>query len=275
MNVLIYIINNNTLPFIYYINFYFRYFINNIITNAITPNTHIIGINKFKRSLQNILHYCLILCGYTSNKGTCDIIGIPIITTSSLVSFISCILIFIFLDNSIQLFKFKKLVLECNDETDTMFDEWKTTHLPNILPTNIKKSVHYDVKMKPFDYLKGMLYMNAVLEKEEHKLFQPLPLRNNIIPKHIILDTACIISLFCPENAKKSELLKKVKENQYDIWNNLLNLQHKTFKSKHYQYHHQLQTDGISCSLLFIRKDLKDKNGEAEFLLYKNKIFII
>jgi hypothetical protein len=157
------------------------------------------------------------------------------------------------------LFKFKKLVLECNEETDTMFDEWKTTHLPNILPTNIKKSVHYDVKVKPFDYLKGMLYMNAVLEKEEHKLFQPLPLRNNIIPKHIILDTACIISLFCPENAKKGELLKNVKENQYDVWNNLLNLQHKTFKSKYYQYHHQLQTDGISCSLLFIRKDLKDK----------------
>ena len=157
------------------------------------------------------------------------------------------------------IFKFKKLVLECNDETDNMFDEWKTTHLPNILPTNIKKSVHYDVKVSPFNYLKGMLYMNAVLEKEEHKLFQPLPLRNNIIPKHIILDTACIISLFCPENAKKGELLKNVKENQYDVWNNLLNLQHKTFKRKYYQYHHQLQTDGISCSLLFIRKDLKDK----------------
>jgi hypothetical protein len=157
------------------------------------------------------------------------------------------------------LFKFKKLVLECNDETDTMFDEWKTTHLPNILPTNIKKSVHYDVKVKPFNYLKGMLYMNYVLEKEDHKLFQPLPLRNNIIPKHIILDTACIISLFCPENAKKGELLKNVKENQYDVWNNLLNLQHKTFKIKHYQFHYQIQTDGISCSLLFIRNDLKDK----------------
>jgi hypothetical protein len=157
------------------------------------------------------------------------------------------------------LFKFKKQLLECNEETDTMFDEWKTTHLPNIVPENIKKSLHYDVKVKPFDYLKGMLYMNAVLEKEDHKLFQPLPLRNNIIPKHLILDTACIISLFCPENAKKGELLKNVKENQYDVWNNLLNLQHKTFKSKHYQFHYQLQTDGISCSLLFIRKDLKDK----------------
>jgi len=157
------------------------------------------------------------------------------------------------------LFKFKKLVLECNDETDTMFDEWKNTHLPNILPENIKKSVHYDVKVKPFDYLKGMLYMNAVLEKEEHKLFQPLPLRNNIIPKHIILDTACIISLFCPENKKKGDLLKNVNENKYDVWNNLLNLQHKTFKSKFYQFHYQIQTDGISGSLLFIRKDLKDK----------------
>jgi len=157
------------------------------------------------------------------------------------------------------LFKFKKQLLECNDETDMIFDEWKITHLSNILPINIKKSVHYDVKVNQFDYLKGMLYMNAVLEKEEHKLFQPLPLRNNIIPKHIILDTACIVNLFSLEGKTKSELFKAIKENQYDVWNNLLNLQHKTFKRKHYQFHYQMQTDGISCSLLFIRKDLKDK----------------
>ena len=162
-------------------------------------------------------------------------------------------------EDKATLFNFKKQLLECNKETDTMFDEWKITHLYNILPNTVNKTVHYDVKVKPFDYLKGMLYMNAVLEKEEHKLFQPLPLRNNIIPKHIILDTACIISLFCPTNNKKGELLKHVKENQHDVWNNLLNLQDKTFKSKHYQFHYQIQTDGISCSLLFIRKDLKDK----------------
>ena len=166
-------------------------------------------------------------------------------------------------EDKATIFNFKKQLLECNNEIDTMFDEWKHTHLPNIFPNTINKSIHYDVKVKPFDYLKGMLYMNAVLEMEEHKLFQPLPLRNNIIPKHIILDTACIISLFCPTNnkngTKKGDLLKNVKESQYDVWNNLLNLQHKTFKNKHYQFHHQIQTDGISCSLLFIRKDLKDK----------------
>jgi hypothetical protein len=100
-------------------------------------------------------------------------------------------------DKSI-LFQFKNKCLSL-EETDIIFDDWKNIHLPNILPTEIKKSIHYDIKVRPFEYLKGMLYMNLVLEKQENKLFQPLPLRNNIIPKHIILDTASIINLFCPE----------------------------------------------------------------------------
>jgi hypothetical protein len=150
-------------------------------------------------------------------------------------------------------------------DTDTIFNEWKQTHLANILPKDINKSVHYDVKVRPFAYLKGMLYMNDLLEKGDHKLFQPLPLRNNIIPKHIIIDTASLINLFCPEKDKegnkvrKGELLSHVKENQNDIWGMFLNMKNKIFKNKHYQFHNQIQTDGISCCLLFIRKDLKDK----------------
>jgi hypothetical protein len=160
------------------------------------------------------------------------------------------------------LFQFKKHLFDLT-ETDEMFNEWKITHLSKILPTEIKHSIHYDVKVRPFAYLKGMLYMNSILEKMESKLFQPLPLRNNIIPKHIILDTASLVSLFCPANKidgiKKGELHKNLKENQYDIWNAFLNLNHKIFRNQHYQFHHQIQTDGVSCCLLFIRKDLKDK----------------
>ena len=162
------------------------------------------------------------------------------------------------------LFKFKKQLFDLT-ETDEIFSEWKNTHLSNILPTEIKKSIHYDVKVRPFAYLKGMLYMNEVLEKMESKLFQPLPLRNNIIPKHIIIDTASLINLFCPEKdkegnkVKKGELLSHVKDNQCEVWSNFLNMKNKIFKNKHYQFHNQIQTDGISCCLLFIRKDLKDK----------------
>jgi hypothetical protein len=166
-------------------------------------------------------------------------------------------------DKSI-LFQFKNKCLSL-EETDIIFDDWKNIHLPNILPTEIKKSIHYDIKVRPFEYLKGMLYMNSVLEKQENKLFQPLPLRNNIIPKHIILDTASIINLFCPEKdrdgnkTKKGELLSNVKDNQNEIWCNFLDMKNKIFKNKYYQFHNQIQTDGISCCLLFIRKDLKDK----------------
>ena len=166
-------------------------------------------------------------------------------------------------DKSI-LFQFKKQLLELN-ETDEMFSNWKLTHLSHILPNEIKKSIHYDIKVRPFEYLKGMLYMNSVLEKQESKLFQPLPLRNNIIPKHIIIDTASLINLFCPEKdkegnkVKKGELLSNVKENQNEVWCIFINLKNKIFKNKHYQFHNQIQTDGISCCLLFIRKDLKDK----------------
>jgi hypothetical protein len=162
------------------------------------------------------------------------------------------------------LFQFKNKCLSL-EETDIIFDDWKNIHLSNILPTEIKKSIHYDIKVRPFEYLKGMLYMNSILEKQENKLFQPLPLRNNIIPKHIILDTASIINLFCPEKdkdgnkTKKGELLSNVKENQNEIWCNFLDMKNKIFKNKHYQFHNQIQTDGISCCLLFIRKDLKDK----------------
>jgi hypothetical protein len=167
-------------------------------------------------------------------------------------------------EDKATLFQFKKQLFELN-ETDEIFSNWKLTHLHNIFPIEIKKSIHYDIKVRPFEYLNGMLYMNSVLEKQENKLFQPLPLRNNIIPKHIIIDTASLINLFCPEKdskgnkVKKGELLSNIKDNQNEVWSNFLDLKNKIFKNKHYQFHNQIQTDGISCCLLFIRKDLKDK----------------
>jgi hypothetical protein len=176
------------------------------------------------------------------------------------------------------LFQFKKQLLELN-ETDEMFSNWKLTHLSHILPNEIKKSIHYDIKVRPFEYLKGMLYMNSVLEKQESKLFQPLPLRNNIIPKHIIIDTASLINLFCPEKdnqgnkVKKGELLSNVKDNQNEVWSNFLNLKDKIFKNKYYQFHNQIQTDGISCCLLFIRKDLKDKKWGSKLPVLQEQDF--
>ena len=155
--------------------------------------------------------------------------------------------------------KHKLLMLE---ETNEKFNNWKHTHLPYILPTNITKTIYYDVKGRQFEYLKGMLYMNSILELQENKLFQPLPLRNNIIPKNIKFDSSCIAELFCPESEKKGEVLKKITKYQNVLWSSLLNMKHKLFKNKHYTFHNEITTDGISCSLLFIRKDCKGEENK-------------
>ena len=155
--------------------------------------------------------------------------------------------------------KHKLLMLE---ETNEKFNNWKHTHLSYILPTNITKTIYYDVKTRQFEYLKGMLYMNSVLETQENKLFQPLPLRNNIIPKNIKFDSSCIAELFCPESEKKGEVLKKITNYQNVLWCSLLNMKHKLFKNKHYTFHNEITTDGISCSLLFIRKDCKGEENK-------------
>ena len=156
-------------------------------------------------------------------------------------------------------FKHKLLILE---ETNEKFNIWKLTHLHHILPTNIKQSLYYDVKARQFEYLKGMLYMNSILEIQENKLFQPLPLRNNIIPKNVKFDTSCIAELFCPESKKKGEVLKKITNYQNVLWSSLLNMKHKIFKNKYYTFHNEITTDGISCSLLFIRKDCKGEENK-------------
>jgi hypothetical protein len=180
--------------------------------------------------------------------------------TTHLLRFINQTILF---ENKSVLLQFKSRIFELQDEDkNSPFQEWKNIHLQHILPTTIKKSIYYDVKVKPFSYLKGMMYMNSVLETMEKKTFQPIPLRTDIIPKHITFDNACLVSLFCPEKdkngnkTKKGELLKNIKENQVDIWSSFLNLKHKIFRNKHYQFSYQIQTDGVSCSLLFIRKDL-------------------
>jgi hypothetical protein len=150
-----------------------------------------------------------------------------------------------------------------------VINSWKATHLSHLIPNNVEKSVYYDLKKEPTKFLRGMMYMNKVLEASGHKLFQPIPLRTSLIPKHIILDTQCITELFLsniktPNFPSSTELSKNVCRYKGLIWSALLNLDNSVFRNKYYCFNHQIQTDGISCSLLFIRKDQTDHKRGME-----------
>jgi hypothetical protein len=140
------------------------------------------------------------------------------------------------------------------------YDEWIKTHRDLIIPQEWNISLPYDVKVFPSKYLSFSFYMNAVLEQYEYKLFQPLSLRNSIIPHYVTLDTASLINLF-GEKGTKGKLLKHIKDNQQNIWNTYFNLDKPIFRKKNYHFNYTFQTDGIAVSLLFVHKQYNGRKS--------------
>ena len=140
----------------------------------------------------------------------------------------------------------------------------------------IKDSVNYDVKCDPQSYLQALFYISKTLETMNEtikynnqingsdtkliRLFNVMPLRTNIVPKNICLDTGGLISTFIKEGAKKQFKTFKEDNNQYDLWNKFFHLEKRVFKKGNkYKFNFMIRTDGISCSVVF--KKIND-NGK-------------
>jgi len=137
-------------------------------------------------------------------------------------------------------------------EVPERYKLWYEQHRNNILPESWDVSLGYDCKVYPCKYIRYSFYMNSVLETLGCKLFQPLSLRNSVIPHYVTFDTASIVSLFGMDNRKK--MLDNIKENQQWVWNRFFNLDLRVFKVKNYKFNFTLQTDGIGVSMLFTHK---------------------
>ncbi|HLX54296.1 MAG TPA: hypothetical protein VKR58_10160, partial [Aquella sp.] len=84
------------------------------------------------------------------------------------------------------------------------------------------------------------------------------PLRTNIVPKNICIDTCALIKNFMINEPNSKYLITFKKDNRYDeIWNKFFKLEKRTFKKNKYTFHHMIRTDGISCCILFIRTNEK------------------
>ena len=114
------------------------------------------------------------------------------------------------------------------------------------------------------DYLKPYIYINKQLENfndESIRLFNVLPLRSNIVPKHICIDTCGLISNFLGDESTTSHYKNyKKNDNQYKLWDRIFDIKNKIFKKKYYTFNYMIKTDGISVSILFIRLDENNKS---------------
>ncbi len=144
------------------------------------------------------------------------------------------------------------------------YHQWIKDNKKYLYPEKVTKSVAYDVKVKPDKYIKYSFYINSKIEAFEKRPYQTIPQRNNIVPKHITINSPAIADLIDKKlnyfDYKKSELVLNAKKYQNHIWGKILKVEKRSiFNHKDYVFYNQISTDGFSCSLLFIHKKYKDK----------------
>jgi hypothetical protein len=146
-----------------------------------------------------------------------------------------------------------------------MYHTWINEQKKFITPNKAgykKNNIVYDLMCSPFDYFGCMIFMIKQIEKEEQTIYNVFPMRSEVIPKHIRLDTTTLVHLLMTKKqGNKSDFLTKgnLKRKEDKIWKFFFRTERKMFHKKYYEFHHMIETDGISCSLLLLRKDLVGK----------------
>jgi hypothetical protein len=152
-----------------------------------------------------------------------------------------------------------------NYKSHSMYHTWinqqKQFITPN-KPSYKKNNIVYDLMCSPMEYFPCMIFMMKQIEKEEQTIYNVFPMRSEVIPKHIRLDTTTLVHLLMTKKqGNKSDYLTKgnLKRNEDKIWKFFFRTERKMFHKKYYEFHHMIETDGVSCSLLLLRKDLIGK----------------
>jgi hypothetical protein len=82
--------------------------------------------------------------------------------------------------------------IECSNEK---YHKWIMETKRYLYPSKINKSVAYDVKNKPERYIQYSFFINQKIEEMGKIPYQVIPQRNNIVPKHIVLNSPAIVDL--------------------------------------------------------------------------------
>ncbi|CAL8461643.1 g1174 [Coccomyxa elongata] len=145
------------------------------------------------------------------------------------------------------------------------YHDWIRQHRAVVLPGKTvfeKGLLKYDLQCKPQDYWPAMLRMTEALEQNGKRVRNFCPLRTSAVPRHITLDTTTLVHLlYTEEFGKKSRLLTKgeLGRNKEMIWETFFRTNKRAFETRDYRFNHMVNTDGVSCSVLLIRRDLYGK----------------
>ncbi len=166
-----------------------------------------------------------------------------------------------------QLRKLKLDILDVSNvyKSDEKYHSWIKEVKAYITPNKQKyqkDNLYYDLQCTPQDYLPCMIRMMKEVEKEGVMIYNVFPMRNDVIPHSIKLDTTTLVNLlFTDKQGKKHHYLTEgnLKKNEDKIWEFFFRTERKCFNKPKYSFHHMIETDGISSSILMLRNDMIGK----------------
>lgn len=161
-----------------------------------------------------------------------------------------------------QLRAYKTLILE--NRRDGVPEDL-ACHLAHILPSCLNTpgaNPMHELARNPQAFLPSMVYLMRFVEAKGEPTMSVFPCRTSIVPKYITFDTASLIGLLLKEADRQGKTLKyyneRVRQEQEFLWGLYFNTGMRCFASRNkvYQFNYIIQTDGIGCSILLVRKDV-------------------
>jgi hypothetical protein len=150
-------------------------------------------------------------------------------------------------------------------QSNSHYHKWIAEQKQNILPYRNKfekNSVMYDLKCKTMEYFPCMIFMMKQVENDGESLNNVFPLRSEIAPKYIRLDTTTLVNLLLRKEHGTKGFFKtngELKKNEDKIWKFFFRTERKMFHKTGFSFHHMVSTDGIGLSILLLRDDLVGK----------------
>ena len=166
-----------------------------------------------------------------------------------------------------QIRKIKTDILEITTEykSDNKYHKWIKEIKKTITPNKDKyqkDNLYYDLQCSPQDYLPCMIRMMKEVEKDKVMIYNVFPMRNDIIAHSVKLDTTTLVHLLMTKKqGNKTDYLFEGNLKKYEnkIWKFFFRTERQCFNKPLYTFHHMIETDGVSCSILMLRNDLIGK----------------
>jgi hypothetical protein len=158
--------------------------------------------------------------------------------------------------------------LDYEKQSLAQYHDWIDEKAEFIMPPNrnVQQNVFYDIKASPEDYLYGMIYMGDFIETRAAvynynvKLLTAFPLKTQIVPRSIRFDSVIIHDLFDPNRTTLTKQEGTPLEKRNAMWNMITDLNQSIYRGNQdedqdgFVFNHQVITDGVSCSVLLIKK---------------------